>query len=102
LTSCSGDWCNEARARASQLQLQASQSIIAIGSNSKRAVVGELHDRLEQGIAQLTTHRVMILIDARHGLEHFDGVLIEHIHAQPSQVLQASMALDLMDSLTHF
>ena len=40
------------------------------------------------------TYRVMILIDARHGLKHFDGVLIEHIHAQSSQVLQASMALD--------
>ena len=62
----------------------------------------ELHVHLEQGIAQLMTHRVMILIDAGHGLEHFDGVLIEHIHTQSSQVLQASMALDFTDSLIHF
>ncbi len=48
------------------------------------------------------TDWVVILIDARHGFEHFDGVLIEHIHAQSSQVLQASMALIFTDSVIHF
>ena len=30
------------------------------------------------------THRVVILVYARHGLEHLHCVLVEHVHPEPS------------------